>query len=124
MIRPENARAIAAANGSVHSASAEPSRGTRIRPNVGKGRSRRSADGLLFVALPSLRRTAPLRFNAVVNTGGESFPARTRDQARAGRRARGFHQGRSPKTIHPLDLHYLNLRRELHRTFQTLALAA
>ena len=38
--------------------------------------------------------------------------------------ARGFHQGRSPKTIHPLDLHYLNLQRELHRTFQTLALAA
>jgi hypothetical protein len=38
--------------------------------------------------------------------------------------ARGFHQGRSPRTIHPLDLHYLNLQRELHRTFQTLALAA
>jgi len=38
--------------------------------------------------------------------------------------ARRFHQGRSPKTIHPLDLHYLNLQRELHRTFQTLALAA
>ena len=38
--------------------------------------------------------------------------------------ARGFHQGRSPKTLHPLDLHYLNLQRELHRTFQTLALAA
>lgn len=40
------------------------------------------------------------------------------------RRARGLHQGRSPKTIHPLDRHYLNLQRELHRTFQTLALAA
>jgi hypothetical protein len=38
--------------------------------------------------------------------------------------ARGFHQGRSPKTIHPLDLHYLNLQGEPHRTFRTLALAA
>ena len=37
--------------------------------------------------------------------------------------ARGFRQGRPPKTIHPLDLHYLNLQREMHRTFQTLALA-
>ena len=38
--------------------------------------------------------------------------------------ARGLHPGRPPKTIHPLDLHDLNLQRELHRTFQTLAIAA
>ncbi len=30
----------------------------------------------------------------------------------------------APPTIYPLDLHYLNLQRELHRIFQTLALAA
>ncbi len=30
----------------------------------------------------------------------------------------------SPKNIHPLDQHYLNLQLEMHRTFQTLGLAA
>jgi hypothetical protein len=53
-----------------------PSRGTRIPRNVGKGRSRRSADGILFVVPSSLRRTAPLRFNAVVNAEGESSSRR------------------------------------------------
>jgi DNA-binding transcriptional ArsR family regulator len=32
--------------------------------------------------------------------------------------------GRPPKWIHPLDVHYDNLQRELRRTFQTLGLAA
>jgi hypothetical protein len=32
--------------------------------------------------------------------------------------------GRSPRTIHPLDLHYLNLLRELEATLRTLGLAA
>ena len=32
--------------------------------------------------------------------------------------------GRPPKTIHPLDLHYQNLQREMHRTLQDLALVA
>jgi len=32
--------------------------------------------------------------------------------------------GQPPKTIHPLDLHYLNLLRELEATFGTLGLAA
>jgi hypothetical protein len=32
--------------------------------------------------------------------------------------------GRPPKTIHPLDVHYDNLQRELRRTFETLGLAA
>ncbi|HNQ87187.1 MAG TPA: hypothetical protein PKM73_00980 [Verrucomicrobiota bacterium] len=33
-------------------------------------------------------------------------------------------QGRPPKTIDPLDQHYVALRRELQRTFHTLGLAA
>ena len=33
-------------------------------------------------------------------------------------------QGRPPKNIHPLDQHYVALRRELHRTFDALGLAA
>jgi len=32
--------------------------------------------------------------------------------------------GRPPKRIHPLDVHYENLQRELRRTFETLGLAA
>lgn len=32
--------------------------------------------------------------------------------------------GRPPKRIHPLDMHYENLQRELRRTFETLGLAA
>jgi len=32
-------------------------------------------------------------------------------------------QGRPPKTIHPLDQHYQNLRQELYKTFETLGLA-
>jgi hypothetical protein len=32
--------------------------------------------------------------------------------------------GRPPKVVHPLDQHYLNLRTEMNRTFQTLGLAA
>jgi hypothetical protein len=32
--------------------------------------------------------------------------------------------GRPPKTVHPLDLHYLNLLRELEATLRTLGLAA
>ena len=32
-------------------------------------------------------------------------------------------QGRQPKTIHPLDQHYQNLREELYNTFETLGLA-
>jgi transposase len=32
--------------------------------------------------------------------------------------------GRPPKIIHPLDLHYQNLQREMHRTLQDLALVA
>jgi DNA-binding transcriptional ArsR family regulator len=32
--------------------------------------------------------------------------------------------GRPPKRIHPLDLHYENLQREMRRTFHTLGLAA
>ena len=30
---------------------------------------------------------------------------------------------RAPKTVHPLDQHYLNLREELFKTFETLGLA-
>ena len=30
---------------------------------------------------------------------------------------------RSPKTIHPIDQHYVNLREELCKTFDTLGLA-
>lgn len=33
-------------------------------------------------------------------------------------------RGRPPKTVHPLDQHYVNLRHELDRTFKTLGLAA
>ena len=33
-------------------------------------------------------------------------------------------RGRPPKTIHPVDVHYDNLRRELLKTFETLGLAA
>ena len=32
-------------------------------------------------------------------------------------------RGRQRKTIHPLDQHYVNLREELFKTFQTLGLA-
>lgn len=32
--------------------------------------------------------------------------------------------GRPPKTVHPLDQHYMNLRLELEKTFETLGLAA
>ena len=32
--------------------------------------------------------------------------------------------GRPPKVVHPLDQHYLNLRTDMRRTFQTLGLAA
>ena len=32
--------------------------------------------------------------------------------------------GRPPKVVHPLDQHYLNLRTEMSRTFDTLGLAA
>jgi hypothetical protein len=32
--------------------------------------------------------------------------------------------GRSPKVLHPLDRHYVNLREELNRTFETIGLAA
>ena len=32
-------------------------------------------------------------------------------------------QGRPPKTIHPVDQHYQNLRVELYKTFETLGLA-
>lgn len=32
--------------------------------------------------------------------------------------------GRPPKWVHPLDVHYENLQREMRRTFQTLGLAA
>ena len=32
--------------------------------------------------------------------------------------------GRPPKSIHPLDQHYINLQQEMRRTFDTLALAA
>jgi hypothetical protein len=38
--------------------------------------------------------------------------------------ARAVSEGPSPTPIAPLDLHYLNLQREMHRTFQALALAA
>ena len=31
-------------------------------------------------------------------------------------------QGRPPKTIHPVDQHYQNLREELYRTFETFGL--
>ena len=31
--------------------------------------------------------------------------------------------GRPPKTVHPLDQHYQNLREELSKTFETLGLA-
>lgn len=33
-------------------------------------------------------------------------------------------RGRPPKTIHPIDQHYIRLREELHDTFNTLGLAA
>jgi hypothetical protein len=33
-------------------------------------------------------------------------------------------RGRPPKTVHPIDQHYLRLRQELHATFETLGLAA
>ena len=33
-------------------------------------------------------------------------------------------RGRPPKTVHPLDLHYQNLQREMLATIQTLQLAA
>ena len=32
--------------------------------------------------------------------------------------------GQPPKVVHPLDQHYLNLRTEMSRTFETLGLAA
>jgi len=32
--------------------------------------------------------------------------------------------GRPPTQIHPLDQHYINLQREMYRTFKMLALAA
>ncbi len=32
--------------------------------------------------------------------------------------------GRSPAHLHPLDQHYVTLREELHRTFETIGLAA
>jgi hypothetical protein len=32
--------------------------------------------------------------------------------------------GRPPKNVHPLDVHYQNLHRELESTFQTLGLVA
>ena len=32
--------------------------------------------------------------------------------------------GRPPKVVHPLDQHYLNLRTEMGRTFETLGVAA
>jgi hypothetical protein len=32
--------------------------------------------------------------------------------------------GRPPKTLSPLDRHYVNLREELNRTFETIGLAA
>jgi hypothetical protein len=39
----------------------------------------------------------------------------------AGTRCR---RGRPPKTVHPLDQHYMNLRDELDKTFETIGLAA
>lgn len=33
-------------------------------------------------------------------------------------------KGRPPKLLNPLDQHYVNLRQELHRTFETIGLAA
>ena len=32
--------------------------------------------------------------------------------------------GRPPKVLNPLDRHYVNLREELNRTFNTIGLAA
>jgi len=32
--------------------------------------------------------------------------------------------GRPPKTVSALDQHYIKLREELHRTFETIGLAA
>jgi hypothetical protein len=32
--------------------------------------------------------------------------------------------GRPPKRVHPLDVHYENLQREMRHTFETLGLAA
>lgn len=32
--------------------------------------------------------------------------------------------GRPPKLLHPLARHYVNLREELHRTFETIGVAA
>ena len=31
--------------------------------------------------------------------------------------------GHPPKVLNPLDQHYVNLRQELHRTFETIGLA-
>jgi hypothetical protein len=36
----------------------------------------------------------------------------------------GCRRGRPPKTVHPLDQHYMNPRNELDKTFETLGLAA
>ena len=33
-------------------------------------------------------------------------------------------RGRTPRIVHPLDQHYMNLRNELDKTFETLGLAA
>ena len=33
-------------------------------------------------------------------------------------------RGRPPKTVHPIDQHYIRLREEMHATFETLGLAA
>lgn len=33
-------------------------------------------------------------------------------------------RGRPPKTIHPIDQHYIRLREEMHDTFETLGLVA
>ncbi|MDN5848605.1 MAG: hypothetical protein L0H63_03060 [Nitrococcus sp.] len=36
----------------------------------------------------------------------------------------GRPRGRPPKTLHPIDQHYIRLREEMHATFETLGLAA
>lgn len=36
----------------------------------------------------------------------------------------GCRRGRTPRIVHPLDQHYMNLRNELDKTFETLGLAA
>ena len=56
-------------------------------------------------------------------SGGAFDPARASDQTGMAGVCRP-ERGRPPKNLHPLDVHYQKLQREMLATFQTLKIAA